>query len=243
MEQKLFQLLVKDNDISWKSMLLSLVKEEGMDPWDIDVSKLTNSYMQQLKEMKEADLKASGKVVLAAAILLGIKSKRLVGEDLTEFDRLLSSAEDTGDSFYDSLEQEMQGQEHLQLPDEAFRLQPRLPQPRRRKVSIFELVSALEKALEVKKRRENRLQRPAEVDLPENAFDITQALSSLLSRITSYFTKKETLTFSKLVSNMKKEDKVYTFIPLLHLNNDQKVYLKQEKAFGEISILQNEPNE
>lgn len=241
MEQRLFDLLVKDNEISWKSILMNLVKQEGMDPWDVDVTGLTNLYIERLRELKEADLKVSGKVVLAAAILLGIKSKRLVGEDLNEFDRLLAATDEQ--EFYDSLEEELRQKETANLPDEAFELRPRLPQPRRRKVSIFELVGALEKALEVKKRRENRLEAAkAHVKMPDKKFDITAAMGSLWGRIASFFRKKEKLTFSKLVGSEKKEDKIYTFLPLLHLSNEEKIYLHQEEHFGEISILQNGPD-
>ena len=47
---------------------------------------------------------------------------------------------------------------------------------------------------------------------------------------------KETLTFTKLVPSEKKEDKIYTFIPLLHLDNQEKVNLMQKEHFGEIEI-------
>ena len=34
-----------------------------------------------------------------------------------------------------------------------------------------------------------------------------------------------------------KEDKVFTFIPLLHLTNQRKIDLNQENHFGEIEIV------
>ena len=88
MEQKILDLLVDKNEISWKSMLFELVEAENMDPWNVNISKLTQLYIERLKQYKEMDLKISGKVILAASILLRVKSKRLVGEDMGEFDTL-----------------------------------------------------------------------------------------------------------------------------------------------------------
>ena len=48
--------------------------------------------------------------------------------------------------------------------------------------------------------------------------------------------KIKSLTFSKLIPSDSKEDKVYTFIPLLHLENQRKIDMKQFRHFGEINI-------
>ena len=46
----------------------------------------------------------------------------------------------------------------------------------------------------------------------------------------------KSLNFSNLVPSDSKMDKVLTFIPLLHLTNQRKVDLEQEKHFGEIEV-------
>ncbi len=238
MEDRIFQLLVNENEISWKSIIYDLVKQEDMDPWNINVSLLTQKYIERLKELKEKDLKVSGKVLLAAAILLRIKSKRLVGEDLSEFDRLLSSGEVDEDEFYDELEQELR-QGESQGMQEHFELNPRTPLPRKRKVSVYDLVQALEKALEVKKRRVfNAWNAVGDAKLPERSFDITKAITSLYDKIRFFFFKQKQrkLRFSELVSSDKKEDRVHTFIPLLHLSNEDKVDLLQEEHFSDFDI-------
>src|SRR3989344_3585383 len=141
-------LLSKADEVTWQTIIYELVKTEQMDPWDIDISLLTQKYIEMLKSLKEHDFRVSGKVLLAAAILLKIKSTRLVGEELTELDRLLIGVEEQ----MDELEFDEQGRAIGKL-DSIPPLIPRTPQPRKRKVSIFDLVEALERALEVKKRR------------------------------------------------------------------------------------------
>ncbi|MEM4263360.1 MAG: ScpA family protein [Candidatus Woesearchaeota archaeon] len=242
MQDKLFQLLVEENEVSWKAIIFDLIKTEQMDPWDINISLLAQKYIQRLKEYKDMDLKVSGKVLLAAAILLKIKSNRLLGEDLSEFDRLLAATDMSDEEFYDDLAKELkQGEERALY--EGIELFPRTPQPRKRKVSVYDLVKALEQALEVKKRRVFNSLRESNVVVPQRKFDITAAIKGLYERIVSFFFSKkdEQLTFSKLVPSDKKEDKIYTFIPLLHLSHDRKVELEQKEHFGEINI--NAPQE
>jgi len=244
MHDKLYQLIVENDDISWKALLLDLVNSEQMDPWDIDIGLLTQRYIDRIKQLKETNLKASGKVLLAAAILLKIKSKRLVGEDLNEFDRLLAASEMTEEQFYDELEQELAKGEVAGLHDQSLELLPRLPQPRKRKVSVYDLVRALEKALEVKKRRLFNSLHDVNVVVPEKKMDIGAAMQSLYAKLLTFFAKgKRKLTFSSLLPSKKKEDKVYTFIPLLHLSNEGKIELEQKEHFGEINIAQPEAKE
>jgi len=236
MQERIYQLLVDENEISWKSIIFDLVKSKEMDPWDVDISMLAKWYLEKLNQLKTTDLKLSGKVLLAAALMLRLKSKKLVGEDLSEFDRLLAVSEMSGDQFYDSLEQELSQGEKIAI-EGNFELFPRTPQPRQRKVSVYELVKALEKALEVKKRRiMNRLHDGPELVMPEQKFDITSALSSLYSRILGFFKSSKHVSFTELLPSQTKEDKVFTFIPLLHLSNQKKVFLDQKEHFGEIRV-------
>jgi len=239
MQDKLYQLIVENDDISWKAILVDLVNSGEMNPWDIDIGVLTQRYINTIKQLKEANLKVSGKVLLAAAILLKIKSKRLVGEDMNAFDQLLAASEMTEEQFYDELEQQLAKGEVAGLHDPSLELVPRLPQPRKRKVSVYDLVRALEKALEVKKRRLFNALHDVDVVIPEKKMDIGAAMQSLYGKLVGLFAKGiRKLTFSSLVPTNNREDKVYTFIPLLHLSNEGKVELSQKEHFGEIEIAQ-----
>jgi len=234
MHEQVYQLVVEQNEITWKSMLLELIGNEKMNPWDIDISLLTQRYIERLKQLKDAELKVSGKILLAAALLLSIKSKRLVGEDLSEFDRLIAASEMTDDQFGDLLEQ----RDASQLPHEQIaQLIPRTPQPRKRKVSIYDLIGALEKALEVKHRRLLKLGWPEHaVVIPGRRFDVSLAIKALYKRIREHFLSSRKLLFSELVHGTDKKQKVYTFIPLLHLSNERRINMYQQQAFDEIQI-------
>lgn len=236
--ERIFQLLYKEDEVTWQTLLYELIKKEQLDPWDINVSLLTKKYIDTIKKLKELDFRISGKVLLAAAILLKIKSTRLLNEDLSEFDRLLTQSEE-------ELIEELDLEEPQRHYDEKHPLIPRTPQPRKRKVSVFDLVKALEKALEVKQRRVMNSIPPMDVKIPEKKRDITQVIRDVYIKIKSYFVRNQQnkLTFSQLVPSQTKEDKIYTFIPLLHLTTQRKVDLEQKEHFGEIEIMLNSEKE
>ncbi|MBS3176274.1 segregation/condensation protein A [Candidatus Woesearchaeota archaeon] len=238
MQQRLFDLLVKENEITWKTIIFDLIKTQQMNPWDIDITLLTGQYVETLRQLKQMDFKISGKVVLAAAILLKIKSARLVGEELEEFDRLLAQGDPHTQQFYDDLEGEMRKASDIGA-QERIDLIPRTPQPRQRKVSIYDLVGALEKALEVKKRRLIKSLPDIQVEAPTKSRDITLSIKQVYERILDLHLKTmaNMVKFSQLVEDdAGKEVKVHTFVPLLHLHHQRKVDLEQQQYLGDIDI-------
>ena len=229
--ERLFDILYTKDDITWQAILYELVKKEDMDPWDIDISLLANRYINTVKKMKELDLRISGKMLLAAAILLKIKSNRLLNEDILEFDRLLSEPEDEMENDLGLID------EQPRYKHESHPLIPRTPQPRKRKVSIFDLVNALEKALEVKRRRVLNSMPPINIHIPKKSMDIGKAIKDVYAKMMVFFSSESKITFTQLLTSKTKEDKIYTFIPLLHLTNQRKVELEQKEHFGEIEIM------
>jgi len=239
--EHLLKILMNKEEITWKTMLTVLVRDENMDTWDLDCSILSKKFIELLKKMQEMDLYISGKVVLAAALLLKIKSTRLIGEDLSRFDQMFVNSEESEyvDEFFEFGDDF--GQHYVEknkMP--KFGLIPRTPQPRKRKVSIYDLMDALQKAMEVKKRR---LQRSLPEEfihrVPGKQVDITQIIREVFLRIQKVFDEdgEAFLAFTDLCPNeAPKEEKVYTFVPLLHLTNQRKIDLEQDKSFGPIGI-------
>jgi len=110
---------------------------------------------------------------------------------------------------------------------------------RKRKVTMQDLIFALQKALELGQRKTLRKLREKEivVKIPEKKINIGELIKSVYDKIVNFFNfKKEILTFDKLVDSEKKEDKIFTFIPLLHLDSQEKINLIQDEPFGEIKI-------
>ena len=240
MEDRIMQIVLgkESNEVTWRSMIYELVKSEQMDPWDVDISVLSKRYVQMLKKLKDLDFRVSGKMVLAAAILLKMKSSLLVGEEMAELDRLMTpqDEESSYEGFYEELDRGYAGQ-----GSEAYEpLLPRTPQPRKRKVSIYDLVISLQKALEVRDRRVVRNMPRGTIEVPHRKIDMGKLISEVYSKIIGMFNPQSKLTFTQLLPpDANKEAKILTFVPLLHLANVdyRKLDLLQQEQFGEIEIV------
>jgi len=242
---RVVQILFDEDEISWQAMLYELVAEEHMDPWDVDISNLAVKFLEMVKKLKEMDFRIGGKVVLASALLLRLKSQRLVDGDLNALQRLMDNREDGLGDIFDTPDDML-----LPPSGEHPAMYARTPQPRKRKVSLYDLMNALEKALEVQGRRKRFMISPlrTETTVPEKTFDLTKSMDTLFERIDLHFhdpeSKKHRLLFDQLTPSDSRQDKVLTFIPLLHLDTARKVDLLQEKHFGEIEVTlaQLDPN-
>lgn len=234
MQDRLFEMLVQQDEITWQTIIYDLIRTEQMDPWDIDVSLLTQKYIETVNKLQEMNFFISGKVLLASAILLKIKSHKLMDEDIAGFDSFLFNT----------------GQEELSLGDleEIPRLSrdqlPKLtiktPQARKRKVNLQDLMNALQKALEVNQRRVIRKIREEQgynmPQIPERKIEVSKMIKDIYEKIMGFFQKKEMVTFTRLVPSERKEDKILTLIPLLHLDTQGRINMVQNEPFGEIEI-------
>jgi len=232
MQDQILEMLLNKDEITWQTLIYDLVKTEQMNPWDIDISLLSQKYLETVQKLQEMNFFISGKIILASSILLKIKSNKFLTENIADFDNLLfdNEAEDL---------EEFQEDKSIKLETQP-RLTIKTPQARKRKVSIQDLVSALEKALEVDKKRKIRViereRNKVHMELPEKKVDISSLIKTVYGKIKGFFKTKESLTFKELTNSDKKEDKIYTIVPLLHLANQEKVNINQEHHFGEIDI-------
>ena len=234
MQEKIYDMLIKESEVTWQDIIYDLVKTEQMDPWNVDITKITQKYIKTVKAMKDMNFSISGKMVLASAILLKIKSKRLVEEDINNFDSFLFHSEEEFEELDDFMP--FQHDHKVEIP----RLGIKTPQARKRRVSVKDLIGALEKALRVDSRRKLRLQKFLAFNKPEipvKKVDINELIDKIYAQLQKEFEGKEEVAFSEITpKDSSKQDTVLTLLPLLHLHNSLKVNLHQEDHFGDISI-------
>ncbi|MDD5331619.1 MAG: segregation/condensation protein A [Candidatus Nanoarchaeia archaeon] len=229
MHERIYDLLMKDDEVTWQTIIQELIKKEEMNPWDIDISKLTQKYIEVVKQMQEANFFVSGKVILAASLLLRIKSHKLVDEDIANLDHLLNPPEE-------EIYEEIPGidRKGIKIPSLAMKT----PQARKRKITLGDLIGALQKALVVSHRKVmKRLQdERVHMEIPERKVDITALIKNVYETVMDYLKQKETITFSELVPKRTSETVIYTLLPLLHLDFQKKINIKQNEHFEEIFI-------
>ncbi|MFH0869027.1 MAG: segregation/condensation protein A [archaeon] len=234
-EADLYNLIFKEDDITWQAVILELARTEKINPWDIDVSVLAKEYLETIKKLKEMNFRLSGKVILAGAILLKLKAERLgVNQLLSLLDPDKYQQEiDEGDDTFD-----LEREKHFTKAG----LNLTIPRARKRKVTVFELVEALKKALDVDIKRAERLAawknqpiRP----LPEiHRVDIFAKIEAVFAKIRQFVKKfnKKTMLFEELIPSKNKKDVIWTLIPLLHLANQDKISLRQDKPFSQLYV-------
>jgi segregation and condensation protein A len=234
MQEQIYDLLVKESEVTWQDIIYNLVKSEQMNPWDVDISQLTRKYIHTVTQMSEMNYQLSGKILLASAILLKMKSKKLIEDDINNFDSFLFHTPD--EDLLEELDDFLPYHEHkVEIP----KLGVKTPQTRKRKVSVTDLISALEKALKVDTRRKLRLQRYLVINkpkIPEKKIDITDLIDKLHLRLTDLFKSNPKRNFSEIIPGNKAQDKILTLLPLLFLYNQKKIDMIQFEQFGEIEI-------
>ncbi|MDN5327906.1 MAG: segregation and condensation protein [Candidatus Woesearchaeota archaeon] len=247
--KEIIQWFSEDTSLSWRDIIYKIVKEKNIDPWDVDVSLLAKEYLNTVKTLKEFNFQISGDIILTAAILLKYKSKKLIDENLKNFEDLLSSAEEDSSFFmpeffedYGSFAADTSNFEFEpgNASEDELILKPRIPQSRQRKVYLNDLIDALENALSVKKKHVSRVlnKGPEMTYEKKSLFDIRAIVNQVFEKVLDLFKKLRTpkIKYSTLVSDSKSE-KIQTFVALIHLDFHEKVELEQKESFGEIEVL------
>lgn len=241
--EKVVDIIFKEDDLNWKDLIYNVVREEGMNPWDVDVSLLSQRFIQMLDSLKEMDFRVSGKMVLTSSLLLKLKSDNLINDGLGALDALINGDQELAQDDFDTDGFEYEQNELQQFLNDEKKLVPRTPQPRERKVSVFDLVNALEQALSTDLRRQRVLSQQSLKQEEQSAkgrssFDLASAMTSMHTKLKSFFKKnKTTVLFTDLLpENSSKQETVFTFLPLLHMENQRRVEMNQEEHFGPIAV-------
>jgi segregation and condensation protein A len=226
--------LLFNRQIGWQEIIYDLINSEQLDPWNINLVILTEKFFEKIEEYEELDFFVSSKVLLAASLLLRIKSEFLLNRHIKSIDEVLFGAK----------EQKKTELERIELDEEIPLLIPKSPIPRHRKVTLQELIGALNKAIVTENRRikkeilnKNAL-RETGISLPKRKFNIKDKLKELHDKLLEYFKKNEEekrLAYSTLVGE-DRDERIAAFFPLLQLENNKKIWLEQEIHFGEIDI-------
>lgn len=220
-DNQLVSLMV--NEPSWEDVIVKIVADEEMDPWNIDIIRLANLFVSYLEKMDQLDLRVPARFILITAILLRMKS-----------DTLEAKRKRTYIPESDEKEQEL-----LRVLANIPPLQAPVNRVPVGNVTMEELISALKKAFEVKERRVKRTTYRRELvhrALPEREEDITKRIDELLDEIHLAIGQVDNIEFSRLVKKWGRKEIVKAFIPLLHLAHQGKVNIKQKELFKEITV-------
>lgn len=226
--------LIFGGEIGWQEIIYDLIHTEQLDPWDVDIILLTNKFIERIQKYEEVDFFVSSKVLLAASLLLRIKSEFLLNKYVRSIDEILFGGKEKKETKF----------ERIMLDEDIPELIPKSPMPRFRKVSLQELIDSLNKAITTENRRirkeivNTNALRESGISLPKRKFNIKDKIQSLANKLSSYFGLNKELkkvSYSEFVG-LDREERLTSFFPLLQMENNGEIWLEQEKHFEEIQV-------
>ena len=226
--------LITGEEVSWQAIIYDLIKTEQLDPWDIDLGILADKYSQVVREMEDANFFVSSKVLLACSLLLRLKSEILINQYIIDLDEALYGRKDTKRYELERIELD---------EDELPILVPRTPIPRYKRVTLQELMASLNQAMETENRRIRRDIRVRQANksaltvMPnKNRIPLKDRIALVLRKIKQHMKQPSVdhMKFSHLAQT--KEERMLSFVPILHLSNNEEIYLYQQIHFGEIHM-------
>ena len=217
-------------------ILVELARDGKIDPWDIDIVQLTDSFLGRVEKLKKMDLRISSRTLLYSAILLRMKSSGILEIEKEEVDEFDSAFLDDQD-----------------LPEPGEFPIPKLPVRRvsTRPVTLNELILELKKAEKSLSRRNEKKalliaeKPPSRLQLTTGDVlgiaheeTISSRLALIWTRLAELFMAQPVVVFSSFLETS--EDRVMDYLSLLFLASNRKIWLFQNELFEELYIYPGE---
>lgn len=220
-------------------LLCHLIDKNKMNIYEINISEITDQYIQYLREQEELDLEIASEFLVMASTLLYLKSKNLLPKQEDEEDELTEEELIKRIIEYKKFKEisKKLKENYLLYSNRVFKMQEEIDLPKKRLEKDFEknIISDLYKDL---------IERNS-VKLNQNAKNIEKialvenyTVAGKVKEMFKVLVKQKKFIFNKMFS-IKKHDKqevVTAFSGLLELSRRNKVETSQEKLFGDITV-------
>lgn len=224
--------LITGDEFSWQAIIMDLMRTEQLDPWDIDISLLADKYVERIKQIEDPDFLRSSKVLYACAYLLRLKSEELANQDIARLN----------DELYGKKEiQSILNIDNFNIDEDLLPiLIPKTPLARQKKVTLDELMNALNYAMNTENRRIKKeikikqAEKSALVIIPKNHISLAERIKKIQNFIVGYLNYNDCIDFDSISKD--NAEKIASFLPLLQLANQEEIYLWQQFAFSKIDI-------
>ena len=226
-------------------ILVQLAEKGDIDPWDIDIIDVTNKYLMALNKSPRENLLNAGRAIFFASVLLRLKSDIL----LNISNETLLASQKTENFFPEDELLEQNGRVHLDLARlENYLARSSLGKiQRKRKISLSDLIFALQQAEEEEERRALRAKLKRDraftivpPETPDDVLelaqdeDIEEVVEKIEAIIEEHLTGEKPITLSFLAGIL--NDQLKPFLALLFLAHSQKIVLEQKEIYGEVLI-------
>ena len=221
-------------------ILVRMAERGEIDPWNIDIVEVTDRFLRELDELRQRDLRISGRTLFYASVLLRMKSEHL-GEPIDEE----GAMDDEG--FPEPDEPGFDGREYLgpvERLEREIRRRIERKHLRTRPVTLYELIRMLKTAEreECRRRRTRHVVKEPEVDVDEvvgvaHEEGFHAASAAVWQGWEDLSPAHERVSLSDLCGTLGR-NVPDVYIPLLFLMLEGRLNISQKTFFDEVFIEQ-----
>ncbi len=205
---------------TWREFLVDLIQSHQMDPWDIDLADIADKYLIKVRELQSVDLRVPANVILASALLLHFKADALRVEDA-----------------FRTQEEEIVEETQQLLSEDVPPLVFRTNLPRARRVTLQELLTAVDEVMKKGERKPTIKASPMPLNIVLPKESMHERIAHIYHKAHTLKDAENILLFSALVEGERTAHQlVLHLLPVLHLVQEQRMAIWQDELFGEIFI-------
>ena len=216
-------------------LLLTLIRKSKLDIEDIQISELTEQYLEIMKDISEVDLEVASEFIEYAALLIEIKSKKLLP-------KIVENDEDELDPEYILKLRLREYQYFKEVNEKLGKLESndkfyKQPEKEANKFRVVIKDMELDKLLDAFvgiMHRVNKIEKSKESkEIVKETFTVEQKISSIKDTLIS----RNKIKFSELfLESASKDEVITTFMALLELIKMQMIRVSQDDLFSDIQI-------
>ena len=220
-------------------LLCHLIDKNKMDIYDINLSEITDQYIDYLKEQERLNLEIASEFLVMASTLLYLKSKNLLPrqnedeEELTEEELIRRIIE------YKKFKEisKTLKQNYLEFSKRFFKGQEEIELPKQKLEKDYENTLIPDIYKNIVERTSVKLNQNAK-NIEKIAITDNYTVASKVKEMFKVLVKQKRFVFNKLFSIKKhnKQEVVTAFSGLLELSRRSKVETIQEEIFGDITV-------
>ena len=226
-------------------LLCHLIEKNKMNIYDINLSEITEQYIEYLRKMESMDLEIASEFLVMASTLLFIKSKKLLPkqeeeeEELTEEELIRRIIE------YKKFKEisKIFKEQYAQNSKRYYKIQEKIELPKQKIEREYDnLVIPTIYRNFIERNREKINQNAKNIE--KIAITDNYTVSSKVKEMYKILVKQKKFVFNKFYSLKKrnKQEVVTAFSGLLEMSRRSKVQTNQENLFGDINVELNKKN-
>ena len=220
-------------------LLCHLIDKNKMDIYDINLSQITDQYIEYIKKMNDMNLEITSEFLVMSSTLLYLKSKHLLPkeqedeEEITEEELIRRIIEYKS---YKEITKKLK-ENFIQYSKRFYKTAEEIKLPKQKIEKKYDdtIIPEIYKSI-IQKNSEKINENAANIE--KIAITETYSFVDTVKQMYRSLIKFKKFTFNKLFS-LKKHDKrevVTAFSGLLEMSRRNKVITEQEKLFGDIEV-------